>query len=394
MVNSRAPAEAEAAATPGGRDPALEIFRGISILEVVSHHISGFARLNAPADSLSNLFYSVANRSLHFAVPAFLFAMAVVLTRSVVTGKRSWSTFYRRRAAQTLMPYLVWTALYGIYRVIMGRMEGAGLLEPERWFTWLLWGKAWDHLYFLALALQLYLLLPLLLVIFGRLLRPLWLVLTVAVLTQLAFIRLNALVLHLPYPASTLVWHLTAVGAGVWLGARYDEWPEIWRRIRWIAPAAAAVGLALYLPMGLGELRRVLPPTIPYLMSYWLYTVSISFCLLALSGWIARRLPLLARPLQVAGVQSIVIYLVHPMLLFVWYQQPQSGSPLVFNLWIIAVFTGVILFSLGVGWLARRLGASNLLFGRSDFRIAPLPQKNRHPEEIPAQTALQTRIII
>lgn len=362
-----------AAAPSAGRDPALEVLRGLAILEVVVHHVSGNARLHLEAASLTNLFYAVLNRSLHFAVPVFLFAMAVVLTRSVVVGGRTWSVFYRRRVTQTLVPYLIWTAIYLIYRIQMGRMTGDALLDPGRWTTWLLWGKAWEHLYFMSLALQLYLLLPLLIAFFGRLLRNLWIVIPVGVSMQLGFVLLNSRFMHLPYPAATLPWHLTAVGTGVWLGANYDRWPELRRRVLPLAVAGTVTGLVLYLPQGLRELRGEHNDTIAYLLSYWLYTVSAAFALLGLAGWLSRRMPRLAKGLQLLGVQSIQIYLIHPMLLYLWYLQPKGGTLLAYNIEVLAVALGAVAASLLLAWVARRLQISNLLFGRSDIKTAPLP---------------------
>lgn len=358
------------------RDPALEIFRGIAILEVVLHHITGAARVNAAPWTPSNWLYTYANRTLHFAVPAFLFLMGVLLARSMVGGKRSWRDFYQRRGEQTLVPYLVWSAAYAGFALWQAKIDIAQFLSWQTWAHWLLWGKAWGHLYFLVLALQLYLILPLALALLQRWRIDLLPLLAIALLAQVALYLGHAQLpatMRLPYPASSLVWYVAPVFAGVWVGLHYEEWPKFWPRVRPIALTLLVLGAATYVPQGVRELRGEPITGLWYHAAFWAYTTGVCFSLLAFCRFLAGVGGRAVRVLQVLGVQSMQIYVMHPMLLFFWYATPQTGSTLRLHLTVLVVAFTAILLPLLFGRLANRCGIGKLLFGRTDFRLAPLP---------------------
>lgn len=357
------------------RDPALEIFRGIAICEVVVHHVTGFARTNVHPDTPSHLLYAVLNRSLHFAVPAFLFLMAVLLTRSMVDRPGSWRRFYSRRSQQTLVPYLIWTALYVLYSLWCGRIGPHTLVSLRSWTYWLLWGKAWEHLYFLVLALQLYVAFPLLLGAARRTRVGLGSLLAVGALAQLGFYWAHQQWFRVPYPGTLLLWHLTPVLAGVWVGKHLDTWDVTWRRLRYLALAMVVGGWLAYLPQGLRELRGQPIHALSYQVAFWIYTMGMALCLLAFCRFLARSGTPVARGLQALGVQSMQIYLVHPLILSFWHRMPQTGPTLTYHLRVLTVLAIVLGLSLAISRLAARTRVGTLVFGRGDVPMAPLPAR-------------------
>ncbi|MCH1928558.1 hypothetical protein L6232_27570, partial [Shewanella sp. C31] len=76
-------------------------------------------------------------------------------------------------------------------------------------FHQLLWGKAYFHLYFLALALQLTLLLPFFVPLLRRRPHGAWFLLLGVGLTLLVYF-LNRQYRFLPYPGSFVLWYLPA----------------------------------------------------------------------------------------------------------------------------------------------------------------------------------------
>ncbi|MFN3651388.1 MAG: acyltransferase [Armatimonadota bacterium] len=355
------------------RDTSLDIFRGLAILEVVIHHTSSFALIRTGLGTISHDAYVVLNRTLHFAVPAFLFIMGVLLTRTMLGKGKSWKDFFTRRAQQTLWPYVVWTALYGAYRVLVGRndLQWHNLLEPERIFHWLLWGKAWDHLYFLSLALQLYLVFPLLMRLFMRIrigLAPV-LVLTLAAQAAIHYFHGRELwpgmTFRLPYPGTALIWHLIPVVTGAWVGVHLDEWPTLWNRwLKRVAVLMMVGGWTFYLPESYKELHHVRVHSELLHYSYWAFTLGTSFCLLTFCRYIARTMPRLGGALQWMGTQSMQVYLVHPMVLYLWASATFSGSTTRFHFTVMLVAASAFGISLLISQLAERLHLSMLLFGR------------------------------
>jgi peptidoglycan/LPS O-acetylase OafA/YrhL len=357
------------------RDPALEIFRGIAICEVVVHHVSGFARTNTHPDTFSHLLYTVLNRGLHFAVPAFLFLMGILLTRTMLGQARSWKDFYSRRVQQTLVPYLIWSVVYALFATWHGKVPLEALASWSDWRHWLLWGKAWPHLYFLVLAIQLYLVFPFVMIALQRSRIQLTALLLLSAAAQIGLYLAHAAWIRAAYPSSLLIWHLTPVLAGVWVGIHLDDWEKIWHRFRWVAIPLLVIGCLLYVPQGVRELKGLPLHGFAYQTAFWVYTIGMAFCLLAFCRYLARSAAPLARGLQVLGAQSMQIYLIHPMLLYFWYTMPQTGSTLRYHLTVLIVIVAAVSISLLISRIAARTRLGVILFGRGDVPLAPLPAR-------------------
>jgi peptidoglycan/LPS O-acetylase OafA/YrhL len=119
------------------RFPWVEVFRGLAILEVVLHHLLGRFLREVPPETPLWFLLAALNRTLHFAVPAFLFLTALVI------GASFWRSFslgcyLRNRALRLLWPYLLWSGVYLAFRY-----WDYGVFQPERIPHQLLWGKAY-----------------------------------------------------------------------------------------------------------------------------------------------------------------------------------------------------------------------------------------------------------
>ena len=82
---------------PVERLPWVEVFRGLAILEVVLYHVTGRFLRELPQGSPEWLLLAGVNRTLHFAVPAFLFMTTLVLGGSFY---RSFACFLGRYSLQ------------------------------------------------------------------------------------------------------------------------------------------------------------------------------------------------------------------------------------------------------------------------------------------------------
>jgi peptidoglycan/LPS O-acetylase OafA/YrhL len=369
-TDSSAPASEAGADARSQRDPSLDIFRGIAISEVLLHHVTAIAMRKTAIGTLSHDLFAILNRTLHFAVPAFLFIMAVLLTRTMVGKSRSWREFYERRARQTLVPYLIWSGIYIAFRAMALPQHHPPevLLDPDRWRVWLLWGKAWYHLYFMVLALQLYLVFPLILWTLRRSRVRLGALLVLGLAAQLVAHWVHARWIRSPFPSTLLLWHVVPVLTGVWVGLYLEKWDSVWKRIRPVAIPLMVLGWAVYLPNGYAKIHGAPVNSHVYHFSYWAYTTGVAFCLLALCRGLQRRNRRLARGFQFLGTYSIQIYLVHPMMLHFWSMMPQHGGTLRFHCTTIMVTLTVLGVSLLIARLAARTVGGEILFGRGDRR--------------------------
>jgi surface polysaccharide O-acyltransferase-like enzyme len=90
----------------------VEVFRGLAILEVVFHHASGRFLGMLDRDGLAWLALAVLNRTLHYAVPAFLMMTALVLMTALLRQFRI-RRYTTNRALRALLalPALEWGLL-------------------------------------------------------------------------------------------------------------------------------------------------------------------------------------------------------------------------------------------------------------------------------------------
>jgi peptidoglycan/LPS O-acetylase OafA/YrhL len=344
----------------------IDVFRGVAVALVVVLHASG-AALPALAEGSTSastlaLWMQFLNRALQFVVPAFLLISAALLTHSLL-ARPDLGRYFKRRVGRGAWPYLLWSVIFICWYVWRGERPAEELSDPSRWLFYLGYGKASFHLYFLLVALELYLVLPLLLPLARR--RPSIGVtlLTGLGLQGLAYV-LNATLFDFRFPASTLLWYLAPVILGVGIGARLGEFQGWWRRRRVWWLAGLAISAALYLPQGLALIGGQEVVTWAYSLSHWLYSTLASVALLALSLRLAR-VPRLGALLAGLGVLSMPVYLLHPIVIQLLGDLGFPGGLGAF----LGVFGVMILVSLSLPWLIGRAVQgtrfSDVLFGRS-----------------------------
>ncbi|CAM4042649.1 acyltransferase [Deinococcus frigens] len=359
------PSEAEPAVVQGvpHKLTAIDLFRGITILEVVAHHTSGLALRYAVPDTLSFLVLQLINRTLHFAVPAFVFLSAVVLTRSLLKNFRPGRYFFRR-VTRGAWPYLLWSALYIAWYVWTGQRPPETLTDPDKWLFYLQYGKASYHLYFLLVALEVYLVIPLLLPL-ARRRPPIALALLIGAALQLGIYLLNREYLRLPFPASTVVWYMLPVTVGAAVGARLDEFPAWWRKYRVFLIAGAAAAYALYLPQALAYVRG--EPVVPIVYSSlsWAYTTLMALTVLGVAYSLQRFAGAWRVALGVTGMFSLQVYLIHPAILQTLETiHTPGGDPLVFGLTMLGYFLTALILPTMLALLLADTRLSRLMFGR------------------------------
>ncbi len=367
---------------PQPRDPTFDILKGISIIEVMTHHVlsTSMRKFAEPHDPL---WWTMAtlSRILHFAVPTFLLVSAILLARSIASKpKPDWKRFYARRVERTLMPYLVWTGIYIAFRVlwlrtpsdvavtqiavpVMGMVTAPELLTPGQVWINVFWGKAYYHIYFMVILLQFSLIFPLLFAAMKRSRMGFVVAVASGAIIQAAAFYAQRHLVSVPYPASTVLWYCMPVVVGMWIGLNWKEWDSVWRKWRWGIAAMAIAGLAMYLPPALMVYANKPITNELYHAGINTYCLGIALLLLALSRTLGP-VRYLGRFLQRVGDRSIALFLIHPLVLFF------LGGPRVTSLMerIVVAPPALWLLMFGITWAlseASRLSrADRVLFGR------------------------------
>lgn len=329
--------DSRAQLAPGrNRDLAFDVLKGIGIVEVLFHHTLSFsARKFTAHQSVEWWMMTIANRILHFAIPTFLLISALLLVRSLTRHDRpDLKHYFKQRAFATLVPYLIWTVVYLLFRFFVLRVgsdvvpgtwtvPGAGwvvtgpsvFLDPEIRTNAFLWGKGYFHLYFFCVLIQLSLLLPFIALGLKRYRPKFSTLLSIAVVLQLAFFFVQSYYLKFATPASLVLSYIPAVAVGAWLGMNWSQWDRLWFRIRIPTAIVAVLAGLVYLGKSIvlfddGQVINVLLN-----IAFSAYATSAALLLLA---WAKKAKPegRLTAVLSYLGSLSLPIFVMHPMALY------------------------------------------------------------------------------
>ena len=144
------------------RLPEIDFLRCLSMLAVITIHVTstylhGESRVLILGMNLSFLL----NQAARFSVPMFLLLSGFSLGLAGDPPPRR--PFWKKKALQTLPPYLLWTGIYTLSNVDFHLPDLASRCRDPLWVVkTVLTGQAAPHLYFIPILLQLYLLYPLL----------------------------------------------------------------------------------------------------------------------------------------------------------------------------------------------------------------------------------------
>lgn len=319
--------------TAAPRERTFDIVKGLCILAVIFHHSSSYSA-RKHLDDHSGAWWAtmLLNRFSHLAVPIFLFVSALLLARSVSKpGRIDWVRFYKRRTAGLVWPFVVWSVLYVLFRLyvtktgadtgivtrdwpLIGPIQGPNLVaNPSSWVNILLWGKAYFHLYFMSVSLQLCLLFPLVVGVL-KVRVPLGWFALLSVVLQAAWYLAQREVVHFFAPASLAFAYLVPILVGAWLGYRWKEASDVMAKARVWAWLAAVAGVTTHLLLAVQLFRGGRISTELYNGSFMVASAALGWILVAEAPrWQERKW---AAAMARVGDASLALYLIHPMLLY------------------------------------------------------------------------------
>jgi peptidoglycan/LPS O-acetylase OafA/YrhL len=369
------------------REMTFDLLKGIGILEVIFHHLLSFsARKFAIQGEPEWWAMMLANRILHFAVPTFLLASALLLARSIASkAKPDWQRFYRRRLERTAWPYLVWTVIFVLFRVFILKTGtdvsptvaylpwGEAFLGPyllvsvQGWIHNLIWGKGYFHLYFMAVLFQFSLFFPLLYFILKRYALQFGHLLLLCIPLQFGVFSLQSKVLAPRWgfatPGSLALWYLPALLLGMWIGLNWKQWPSVWKAWKLRMSLVTLAGFLVYISVSMAELAGARISSLLYNSSATIYTTGMAFLLLGVSSTL-KFYPPLGQSLARMGNWSLPLFLIHPLILY--FLGGPTLSRFLDSLPLTLVWVSALL--LGLTWMTtlflQKARMDKWLFGR------------------------------
>jgi len=389
----------------------FDILRALCCLGVLMIHISGYISTQ-PVERTSFagiIVYGLLNEGVRYALFGFMFLSGLLLTLRH-SGNFKFRPFMGKRVASILVPYLVWVVIY--FGVMVHRQSQAGYSPPPALdqlygalhgagsdlrivASWVLFGT-WDHLYFINMLFQMYLLYALLhrpitwllasprraawLIVIPLAIYPCW--------TYFHYLPAWRPDIHLPHLLKFVTKHATAMAfewmpafaLGLVYGAYWRQfmaWTRRWRALLWVTMlgslaftatvTATPPALALHAQSPINE---TVANGIIWLKSLgWARTFTFTHLrLLYAFSFTALALPAAAGLMSRLGdarpgwlrftlsfaATSFGIYLIHPLLLYLFRDLPTAGqgiSPRLYSVSVYLYLAVITLLVTGLSWL-------------------------------------------
>ncbi|GAA5500958.1 hypothetical protein Dxin01_00686 [Deinococcus xinjiangensis] len=247
----------------------------------------------------------------------------------------------------------------------LGLRPPESLSDPAKVGFYLLYGKASYHLYFLLVALQAYLLIPLLLPL-ARLRLSIWTMFGLGLLMQMAVYELNLRWFNWTYPGSQVLWYTLPLMLGVGVVARFDDFAAWFKRYFWLLMALLLGSAGAYLPLAVSAMQGQRVNNLHYNLSAWLFTSLCAVCICGACLLWQQKALWLRGVVAWFGLVSLKVYLLHPALLQLAERWWPPAGPEGQRLALVGLIGGLaLLVSALLGHLLLRLPRLSLfLFGR------------------------------
>lgn len=347
----------------------LQILRGVALCAVVGIHTLSIGIKNTQIGTLGNWLFELVHTLLQFAVPCFIFISAILLSYPLKNKNLNVVEFYKKKIIKIVIPYLLWTLIYLIPQMMKGWIPFDRLVSFKSWLYWLTRGKAYDHLYFMSIIIQLYFVAPLLLILNRVIIKyakrySMFATLSIGISGQAAFYYFYKLYISRIFNqgATLIISYFFIVMFGIWIGFKYEQFWELIIKKRRVVLILFGISTIIYLGFMIQRVLGEKLNSILYQFAWYGYTLMTSITLLMASYAIKKYR--LSKYIVWIGKYSFGIYLIHPIQTFFLRKIIQITNPVLLIILLVIVQVGIIL---SCGWFVKiclKCRFTSILFGR------------------------------
>ncbi|WP_226618639.1 acyltransferase [Cytobacillus firmus] len=379
----------------------IQMARAFAIIAVLVVHTTSEGVTIIPFESTLFPLYNFLNIAGKLGTPTFIMLSSFVLFYNYYRRDMTPSlikNFYIKRLKFILLPYFIFSLIYFSLDWYLYN-DYASMYEALKEFLWdFSLGKAYMHLYFVFISVQLYIMFPVLMVLFKRssFLRKhaIWIGLAI----QWIWVWANREYFQVQYKGSISLSYMSFYFVGAYLGIHYDLILEKFKnksyRISALAVLITGYLTLLVLYPGYMYITRTgrfsyildsLPEWIQMNLAEFTWATHALFAgvmLFFIAHVLDGKLPVRIKSLFMEiGAVSFGVYLVHPMLLILFRSLVPGGVPIVYHTWQVITFFGMAILS----WLIVRFTYSSIpaywvFFGKMP-PVYTVPKKEKEKNE-------------
>lgn len=328
----------------------IQILRGMAILSVMGIHMLSIGTTNLEVGTVGYWGYYVIHSLLQFAVPCFIMISSIMIAYTTQNqDKINGLQFYKKRFFTVVIPYILWSLIYLLPQMAKGWIPFSKLLSPTSWFYWLSRGKAYTHLYYMSVTVQLCILAPFLL--WGVRKLGKWfkkwdaaVIVILAVVSQIGIYYINKFYIRSWFQAQAtlVIWYFYIILIGLWIGCHYRAFIEYLKKYQWLVAIAAFAMAVVYIVYKVFIVKGIKISTMYYQYVWWIYVFFASVILLRVA--VALKEKGLGSRLETIGNYSFGIYLIHPAFTYWLHKFIKIDQPLLILI-IVLISYIVILYS-------------------------------------------------
>ena len=334
----------------------IGLLRGIAMCAVVGIHTFSICVSNVTSGK-SAWAYLIFHSMLQFAVPCFIFISSILLSYTLYGKPLQLKKFYSKKFIRIVIPYVLWTLFYLVFKLVFRQLTFADLASLQNWWLWLGLGKAYTHLYYMSVILQLYLFTPILLG-FTKLIQRIFkkldfiAIVIIAISLQVGIYFLNRYFIYqyFKYQATMMIWYLYIILLGIWIGFNYERFKEGLKKYAVIVWGIFGVNAIIYIRYVICLKKSIKINTAWYQCNWFAYALFATLCLL----WICLMLKeknvhnKVTKAIEVVGDYSFGIYLMHPVITFVLRKIIHISQPFILLVVILISYVAMMLMCIGI----------------------------------------------
>jgi len=334
----------------------IGILRGIAMCAVVGIHTFSIGVANVTSGN-SAWAYLIFHSMLQFAVPCFIFISAILLSYTLHGKPLQPKKFYSKKFTRVVIPYVLWTLFYIVFKLIFKQLTFSDLASWQNWWLWLGLGKAYTHLYYMSVILQLYLFTPILLS-FTKLIQKVFkkfdfiAIVIISIGLQVGIYFLNRYFIHpyFKYQATMMIWYIYIILFGIWIGFNYERFKEGIKKYALIVWGIFGVNAIIYIRYIICLKQSIKINTAWYQFNWFAYALFATLCLF----WICLMLKeknvhnKVVKAIEIVGDYSFGIYLMHPVLTFVLRKLIHISQPFILLIVILIGYVAMMFICIGI----------------------------------------------
>jgi len=353
--------------------------RAFAILAVLLVHSTSFVIVELPTESRSYAVYNFLNIFFKYGTPTFIFLSSFVLFYNYANReitKKMLLNFYKKRFLYIVIPYLLFSVMY--FSLTVHLYYDYTFTEALAIFAQkVLTGKAYTHLYFVFISIQLYLIFPVVLYLVKKYKWISKYAIIIGLVIQWAFVLLNHYYMKIEYKGSISLSYMSYYFLGIYLGVYFERYRAFLKSrkkhiftLLWLVSGFFYVYINYQTRIGLEVYDSKL-----YELLWNAYTYFAALFLFGFAFMIYEKVSeRVRRFLLYVGDLSFGVYLIHPFLLLYYRMIPIAPQGVTYHLYNLGLFLSAFIVSIIiVDLITRYFKHSWLLFGA--VRKAPPKSK-------------------